>query len=84
VLVELKKLEDARNAYGRAIQATPQLCGGALQPQLRALEPRRLRGRARATKRALEIDPYYVQQKFELAIDLEFEDPEFTIVPDWR
>jgi tetratricopeptide (TPR) repeat protein len=30
----------------------------------------------------LEIDPYYVQQKFELAIDLEFEDPEFAIVPD--
>jgi tetratricopeptide (TPR) repeat protein len=36
----------------------------------------------RETKRALELDPYYVAQKFELAIDLEYEDPDLSIVPE--
>jgi superkiller protein 3 len=39
-------------------------------------------GALRETKRALELDPYYVPQKFELAIDLEYEDPELSIAPD--
>ena len=30
-------------------------------------------GALRETKRALELDPYYVAQKFELAIDSEME-----------
>ena len=46
VLAELKKYEDARNAFGRAIQARAGVRRGALQPELRALQPRRLRGRA--------------------------------------
>ena len=33
-------------------------------------------GALRETKRALELDPYYVAQKFELAIDVEYEDPD--------
>ena len=39
-------------------------------------------GALRETKRALELDPYYVAQKFELAIDLEYEDPDLSIKPD--
>ena len=39
-------------------------------------------GALRETKRALELDPYYVAQKFELAIDLEYEDPDLSIQPD--
>ena len=39
-------------------------------------------GALRETKRALELDPYYVPQKFALAIDLEYEDPDLSVVPD--
>ena len=39
-------------------------------------------GALRETKRALELDPYYVAQKFELAIDLMHEDPDFSVIPD--
>ena len=46
VLAELRKFEDARNAFARAIQRAPELRGSALQHELHALEPRRLRGRA--------------------------------------
>ncbi len=82
VLVELKKLEDARNAYGRAIQAKPNYAEAHYNLSFVLSNLGDYEGALRATKRALEIDPYYVPQKFELAIDLEFEDPEFTIIPD--
>jgi tetratricopeptide (TPR) repeat protein len=82
VLVELKKLEDARNAYGRAIQAKPNYAEAHYNLSFVLSNLGDYEGALRATKRALEIDPYYVPQKFELAIDLEFEDPDFTIVPD--
>ena len=39
-------------------------------------------GALRETKRALELDPFYVAQKFALAIDLEYEDPDLSIQPD--
>ena len=39
-------------------------------------------GALRETKRALELDPYYVAQKFELAMDVEYEDPDISIQPD--
>jgi tetratricopeptide (TPR) repeat protein len=39
-------------------------------------------GALRETKRALELDPYYVPQKFELAMDVEYEDPDLTVPPD--
>ena len=40
-------------------------------------------GALRETKRALELDPYYVAQKFELAMDVEYEDPDLSIQPDF-
>ena len=82
VLVEFKKLEDARNAYGRAIQARPNYAEAHYNLSFVLSNLGDYEGALRATKRALEIDPYYVPQKFELAIDLEFEDPDFTIIPD--
>ncbi len=36
----------------------------------------------RATKRALELDPYYVAQRYELAIDLQYDETEFTVTPE--
>ena len=82
VLVELKKLDDAKNAYGRAIQSRPNHAEAHYNLSFVLSNLGDYDGALRATKRALEIDPYYVPQKFELAIDLEFEDPDFTIVPD--
>ena len=82
VLVELKKLEDGRNAYGRAIQSKPNYAEAHYNLSFVLSNLGDYEGALRATKRALEIDPYYVPQKFELAIDLEFEDPDFTIIPD--
>jgi tetratricopeptide (TPR) repeat protein len=40
-------------------------------------------GALRETKRALELDSYYVPQKFELAMDVEYEDPDLSIQPDF-
>ncbi|HVS17069.1 MAG TPA: tetratricopeptide repeat protein, partial [Planctomycetota bacterium] len=39
-------------------------------------------GALRETKLALEIEPYYVPQKFDLAIDLQYEDAALSIQPD--
>jgi tetratricopeptide (TPR) repeat protein len=82
VLAELKKLQDARNAYARAIQAKPTYAEAHYNLSFVLSNLGDYDGALRATKRALEIDPYYVPQKFELAIDLEFEDPDFSIIPD--
>jgi tetratricopeptide (TPR) repeat protein len=40
-------------------------------------------GALRETKQALELDSYYVAQKFELAMDVEYEDPDLSIQPDF-
>src|SRR2546430_8651802 len=39
-------------------------------------------GALRATKRALELDPYYVSQKFALTIDLQYEKGTIGIAPE--
>src|SRR3989475_4719772 len=39
-------------------------------------------GALRATKRALELDPYYVSQKFHLTIDLQYEKATIGIAPE--
>ena len=39
-------------------------------------------GALRDTKRALELEPYYIPQKFQLSIDLQYEDPLISIVPE--
>ena len=82
VLAELKKFEDARNAFARAIQARPEYAEAHYNLSFTLSNLGDFEGALRETKRALELDPYYVQQKFELAIDLQYEDPDLSIVPD--
>jgi tetratricopeptide (TPR) repeat protein len=82
VLAELKKFEDARNAFARAIQAKPEYPEAHYNLSFTLSNLGDFDGSVRETKRALELDPYYVPQKFELAIDLEYEDPELSIAPD--
>ncbi|HEX6814490.1 MAG TPA: tetratricopeptide repeat protein [Gemmatimonadaceae bacterium] len=82
VLAELKKFEDARNAFGRAIQARPAFAEAHYNLGFTLSNLGDFEGALRATKRGLELDPFYVAQKFELAIDLEYEDPDLSIAPD--
>ncbi|MGH7663602.1 MAG: tetratricopeptide repeat protein [Gemmatimonadaceae bacterium] len=82
VLSDLRKFEDARNAFARAIQARPDYAEAHYNLSFALSNGGDFEGALRETKRALELDPYYVAQKFELAIDLEYEDPDISIVPD--
>ena len=82
VLTELRKFEDARNAFARAIQSRPEFAEAHYNLSFTLSNLGDFDGALRETKRALEIDPYYVPQKFELAIDLQYEDPDLSIVPD--
>ncbi len=76
------KFEDARNAFGRAIQARPAFADAHYNLSFTLSNLGDFDGALRATKRALELDPFYVAQKFELTIDLQYEDPDLSIAPD--
>ena len=82
VLAELKKFEDARNAFGRSIHARPNFAEAHYNLGFTLSNLGDFEGALRATKRALELDPYYTPQKFELAIDVEYEDPDLSIAPE--
>ncbi|HEX7609312.1 MAG TPA: tetratricopeptide repeat protein, partial [Solirubrobacteraceae bacterium] len=82
VLADLRKFEDARNAFARAIQARPDFAEAHYNMSFALSNLGDFDGALRETKRALELDPYYVPQKFALAIDLEYEDPDLSVVPD--
>lgn len=82
VLGDLRKFEDARNAFARAIQSRPSYAEAHYNLSFTLSNLGDFDGALRETKRALELDPYYVPQKFELAIDLEYEDPDLSIVPE--
>lgn len=82
VLSELRKFEDARNAFARAIQSRPDFAEAHYNMSFTLSNLGDFEGALRETKRALELDPFYVPQKFALAIDLEFEDPDLSVVPD--
>ena len=82
VLSELRRFEDARNAFARAVQEKPDLAEAHYNLSFTLSNLGDFEGALRETKRALELDPYYVAQKFELAIDLEYEDPDLSIKPD--
>jgi tetratricopeptide (TPR) repeat protein len=78
----MKQFEDARNAFGRAIDARPDYAEAHYNLSFTLSNLGDFNGALRETKRALELDPYYVAQKFELAIDLEYENPRVTVSPD--
>jgi tetratricopeptide (TPR) repeat protein len=82
VLTELRKFEDARNAFARSIQAKPEFAEAHYNMSFTLSNLGDFEGALRETKRALELDPYYVAQKFELAMDVEYEDPDLSIQPD--
>src|SRR5215207_2579083 len=73
-----KRFQLALEAYRTVLQTAPEDAAawngvGLVLSELRKHEDAR---------NALELDPYYVAQKFELAIDLEYEDPDLSIQPD--
>jgi tetratricopeptide (TPR) repeat protein len=82
VLAELRKFEDARNAFARSIQSRPDSAEAHYNLSFTLSNLGDFDGALRETKRALELDPYYVSQRFALVIDLEFEDPDLSVVPD--
>jgi tetratricopeptide (TPR) repeat protein len=82
VLSELRMFADARNALARAIQTRPDYAEAHYNMSFTLSNLGDFEGALRETKRALELDPFYVAQKFELAMDVEFEDPDISIQPD--
>lgn len=82
VLSEMRRFEEARTAYARAIQSKPDYAEAHYNLSFTLSNLGDYAGALRETKRALEIDPYYTPQTFQLAIDLEFEDVNLTVVPD--
>src|SRR5205807_1822611 len=82
VLVELKRFPDARNAFARAVEADPAHAGAHYNLSFTLSNLGDFDGALRATKRALELDPYYVSQKFALTIDLQYEKATIGIAPE--
>jgi cellulose synthase operon protein C len=82
VLSSLRRFEDARNAFAHAVEAKQDYAEAHYNLSFALSNLGDFEGALRETKRALELDPYYVAQKFELAIDLEFEDPDLRVSPD--
>jgi cellulose synthase operon protein C len=82
VLAELKQFPEARNAFGRSIHERPAFAEAHYNLCFTLSNLGDFEGALRATKRALELDPYYTPQKFELAIDVEYEDPDLSIAPE--
>ena len=82
VLADLRKFEDARNAFARAILASPDSAEAHYNLSFTLSNLGDFESALRETKLALELDPYYVAQKLELAIDLQYEDPDLSIQTD--
>lgn len=82
VLSHLRKFEDARNAFARAVEARIDYAEAHYNLSFVLSNLGDFAGSLRETKRALELDPYYAPQKFELAVDLEFEDPLLEVAPE--
>ena len=82
VLVELKRYPDAKNAFARAVEADDKLASAHYNLSFTLSHLGDFDGALRETKRALELEPYYVPQKYALAIDLQYEDPNLSITPE--
>ena len=80
--MELKRYTDARNAFGRAVEHDPALAAAHYNLSFTLGQLGDFEGALRETKRALELESYYVPQKFALTIDLQYEDPTIAIAPD--
>jgi tetratricopeptide (TPR) repeat protein len=82
VLMELRRFEDARNAFGRAVDADAGMAGAHYNLSFVLSQLGDFDGALRETRRALELEPLYVPQKFSLTIDLQYEDPTIAITPE--
>ena len=82
VLMELRRFEDARNAFGRAVDADSAMAGAHYNLSFVLSQLGDYDGALRETRRALELEPLYVPQKFSLTIDLQYEDPTIAIAPE--
>jgi tetratricopeptide (TPR) repeat protein len=82
VLTELRRFAEARNAFARAVQSRPDCAEAHYNLSFALSNLGDFDAALRETKRALELDPYYVPQKFELAIDFQYEHPDLSIGPD--
>ncbi len=82
VLMELRRYEDARNAFGRAVDADARFAGARYNLSFVLSQLGDFDGALRETRHALELEPLYVPQKFALTIDLQYEDPTIAIAPD--
>jgi tetratricopeptide (TPR) repeat protein len=83
ILADLQRHEEAKNAFARAIQSRPSFAQAHYNMSFTLSNLGDFEGALRETRQALELDPYYVPQKFELAMDFEYEDPDLSIQPDF-
>lgn len=82
VLIELKRFEDAKHAFSRAVESDSANASAHYNLSFTLSHLGDFDGALRATKRALELEPFYVPQKYALTIDLQYEHPEITVVPE--
>ncbi len=82
VLMEMRRYDDARTAFGRAVDADPRLASARYNLSFVLSQLGDFDGALRETRHALELEPIYVAPKFSLAIDLQYEDPAITVVPE--
>jgi tetratricopeptide (TPR) repeat protein len=82
VLSELGRPEDARNAFGRAVEADSNSAEAHYNLSFALSKLGDYDGALRTVTRAQTLDPYYVPQKFRLSIDLQYEDPDLSVVPE--
>jgi tetratricopeptide (TPR) repeat protein len=82
VLNEMGRPKDARNAFARAVEVGPASAEAHYNLSFALSRLGDFDGALRAVTRAQSLDPYYVPQKFRLAIDMQFEDPGIAVVPE--
>jgi tetratricopeptide (TPR) repeat protein len=82
VLTEIGRNTDARNAFVRAVEADPRSAEAHYNLSFALSRLGDYDGALKAVTRAQTLDPYYVTQGFRLAIDLQYEDPTISVVPE--
>lgn len=81
VLMELRRYPEARTAFQRAVEADGALAAAHYNLSFTLSQLGDFDGALRETKRALELESFYVPQKYALALDLQYEDAGITIAP---
>lgn len=81
MLMEGQRLTEARTAFQRAIEADETLAAAHYNLSFTQSRLGEHDAALHATRRALELEPYYVPQKFALAIDVQYEHPTIFIPP---